>query len=109
MPHGCVCAQLSQYGDALLCQTPQVDPTHPPTHTPQVPVGILANTAVLKALCAVGRRAAALDYLRGIPTKRQRTPMYTWLLRSCNDAGEPAQPLRQPCCVLARRCWAAAS
>ncbi|KAL4437214.1 hypothetical protein ABPG75_004353 [Micractinium tetrahymenae] len=54
----------------------------------QVPVGILANTSVLKALCAVGRRATALDHLRAIPTKRQRTPMYTWLLRSCNEAGD---------------------
>lgn len=67
-------------------------PAPTPLVAPQVPVGILANTALIKALCAVGRRAAALDHLRKIPTKRQRTPMFTWLLRSCNEAGEDALP-----------------
>lgn len=53
----------------------------------QVPVGIVAATALIKALCDVGRRAEALEHLGGVPTKRQRTTMYTALLRSCNDAG----------------------
>jgi hypothetical protein len=53
----------------------------------QLPVGIVANTSLLRALCAVGRQADALQHLRSIPTKRQRTQMYTLLLRSCNEAG----------------------
>lgn len=59
-------------------------------------MGILANTSVLKALCTAGRRSAALDHLRSIPSKRQRTPMYTWLLRACNEAGE--RGAAWPCC-----------
>lgn len=52
-----------------------------------LPVGIVATTSVLRALCASGRQAAALEHLRQIPSKRQRTPMFTLLLRSCNEAG----------------------
>lgn len=53
----------------------------------EVPVGLMANTALLQALCAVGRHAAALQHLRAIPSRRQRTPMYTLLLRYCVDRG----------------------
>ena len=56
----------------------------------QVPVGVMANTALLQALCAVGRHAAALDHLRTVPVKRQRTAMFTLLLRHCVDRGERA-------------------
>lgn len=52
-----------------------------------VPVGTVAHTAMLRALCSVGRHADALTYLAGVPTKRQRTHMYTLLMRACNEAG----------------------
>ncbi|EFN53008.1 hypothetical protein CHLNCDRAFT_54108 [Chlorella variabilis] len=42
---------------------------------------------MLRALCSVGRHADALTYLAGVPTKRQRTHMYTLLMRACNEAG----------------------
>jgi hypothetical protein len=52
-----------------------------------VPVGSVAHTAMLRALCGVGRHADALEYLRRVPAKRQRTAMYSTLLRECNRQG----------------------
>jgi hypothetical protein len=53
-----------------------------------VPVGLMAHTAVLRALCAAGRHADARHYLWSVPSKRRRTPMFTVLLQACNRAGE---------------------
>ncbi|KAL4855833.1 Pentatricopeptide repeat-containing protein [Chlorella vulgaris] len=66
-----------------------------------VPVGSVAHTAVLRALCGVGRHADALEYLRRVPAKRQRTAMYSTLLRECNRQG--ALDVAQACYSLFQR------
>jgi hypothetical protein len=58
----------------------------------KIPVGRVANSSVVKALCAAGRRRDALKYLKSISSQRSDIVGYNILLNDC--AGEKEHHVR---------------
>ena len=58
----------------------------------RIPVGRVANSSVIKAMCAAGRHADALKYLKSISSQRSDIVGYNILMSEC--AGEKEHVLR---------------